>query len=52
MHINIVSKVIGNNNNRYIIVSKQTNDRSDAERKGIDYVYVWILSDKYNTAEY
>ena len=34
-----------------IEVSK-TNDRSDTEREGIDYVCVWILPDKYKTAEY
>ena len=35
-----------------MIVSKQMNDRSDTEREGIDYVCVWILPDKYKTAEY
>lgn len=35
-----------------IKVSKQMNDRSDTEREGIAYVYVWILPDKYKTAKY
>ena len=35
-----------------MIVSKQMNDRSDTEREGIVYVYVWILPNKYKTAEY
>ena len=35
-----------------MIVSKQTNDRSDTERKGIDYVCVWILPNKYKAAEH
>ena len=35
-----------------IEVSKKTNDRSDTEREGIVYVYVWILPNKYKTAEY
>ena len=35
-----------------IEVSKQMNDRSDTEREGVAYVYVWILPDKYKTAEY
>ena len=35
-----------------IEVSKKTNDRSDTEREGVAYVYVWILPDKYKTAKY
>ena len=35
-----------------MIVSKQTNDRSDIEREGIAYVYVWILPNKYKAAEH
>ena len=28
------------------------NDRNDTKREDIAYVYVWILPDKYKTAEY
>ena len=28
------------------------NDRNDTEKEDIVYVYVWILPDKYKTAEY
>ena len=35
-----------------IEVSKQIDNRIDTEREGVAYVYVWILPDKYKTAEY
>ena len=53
MYAEIVLKVIDNKITRgKIVVSKQTNDRSDTEREGVAYVYVWILLDKYKTAKY
>ena len=53
MYIKIVSKAIDNNIIRSKIkVSKQMNDRSDTEKEGVAYVYVWILPDKYKTAEH
>ncbi len=35
-----------------MIVSKQTNGRNNTKREGIDYVCVWILPNKYETAKY
>lgn len=34
-----------------MIVSKQMNIRNNTERKGIDYVCVWILPNKYKAAD-
>ena len=31
---------------------RRNNDRNDTKREGVAYVYVWILPDKYKTAEY